>query len=70
MNAGLVEIVGLFLVVVGCGFVIGAAALVSVPLAVLAAGIFVILGGIIAVYVANQLAAKAAAAAPPKAGHP
>jgi len=69
MNAGLLEIVGLFLVVVGCGFVVGAAALVSVPLAVLAAGVFVVLGGIVAVYVAAQLEAKARATVP-KADRP
>lgn len=69
MNAGLLEIVGLFLVVVGCGFVVGAAALISLPLAVLAAGVFVILGGIVAVYVAAQLEVKARAV-PPKADRP
>ncbi len=58
MTADLVEIVGLFLVVVGCGVVVGAAALVSVPLAILAAGAFVTLGGIIAVYVGNAMPEK------------
>lgn len=62
MKTGLLEIVGLFLIVVGCGSVVGAAALVSVALAVLATGVFVVLAGIVAVYVASQLEVKAAAA--------
>ena len=59
MTAGLVEIVGMFLIVVGCGVIVGAAALVSIPLAVAAAGVFVILGGIIAVYIAQHIPEKA-----------
>lgn len=58
MHAGIVEIVGLFLVVTGCGVIVGAAALVSVALAVLAAGAFLVLAGVIAVYVAARLESK------------
>lgn len=57
MQHGIAEIVGLFLIVIGCGVIVGAASLVSVALAVLAAGVFLILGGVIAVYVANRLSA-------------
>lgn len=60
MKFGIVEIVGLFLIVCGCGLVVGAASLVSTALAVLAAGAFTILGGVLAVYVAAQLEAKQA----------
>ena len=55
MRFGILELVGLFLVVVGSGVVVGAAALVSTALAVLTAGVFTILGGILAVYVAVTL---------------
>lgn len=55
MTAGLVEIVGLFLVVIGCGTIVAAASLVSVALAVLAAGVFLIAFGVVAVYVASTL---------------
>lgn len=55
MRAGIIEIVGLFLIVAGAAGVIGAASLVSVALAVVVASAFVLLGGIIAVYVAVQL---------------
>lgn len=56
MRAGLIEIIGLFLIVVGCAGLVGAASLVSVALAVAVAAAFILLGGIIAVYVAAQLA--------------
>lgn len=62
MRYGIAELVGLFLVVVGCGVIVGAAALVSVALAVLAAGVFLVLAGILAVYVASALETKAKAA--------
>lgn len=61
MQSGIIEIVGLFIVVVGCGFVVGAAALVSTVLAVLAVGLFLVLAGVIAVYVATALEKKAKA---------
>lgn len=64
MQSGIIEIVGLFVIVVGCGFVVGAATLVSTVLAVLAVGLFLILAGVIAVYVAVSLEKK------PKAGTP
>lgn len=52
---GLTEILGLFLVVVGCCAIVGAAAFVSAALAVLAAGLFLTFGGIVVVYVASAL---------------
>lgn len=60
MKFGILEIIGLFLVVVGCGTVVGAASLVSLALAVLAAGVFLVLGGIMVVYVAATLDEQAA----------
>jgi len=66
MRAGILEIIGLFLVIVGCGTIVGAAALVSTALATLAAGIFVVLGGTVALYVAVTL--ERAATSPPKVG--
>lgn len=60
MKTGILEIVGLFLIVAGACALVGAAALVSVALAVTVAGLFVLLGGTIAVYVASELEAKAA----------
>lgn len=65
MHVGIIEIVGLFLVVIGCGTIVGAAALVSTALAVLTAGAFIVLAGVIAVYVALTLErAKPPAGAP------
>jgi len=55
MRNGLLEIVGLFLVVVGACGLVGAAALVSVALAVTVAALFVMLAGVIVVYVATTL---------------
>ncbi len=55
MKTGITEIVGLFLIVVGAAGLVAAAALVSVPLAVAVASALVILGGVIAVYVANAI---------------
>ena len=63
MNHGIAEILGLFLVVVGCGTIVAAASLVSVALAVLAAGLFLVLGGVLAVYVAAVLERRNASAA-------
>lgn len=65
MNAGILEIVGLFLAVVGCAALVAAAALVSTALAVAVAGAFTVLGGVIAVYVALQL--ERATKVPPRA---
>lgn len=66
MTADITEIIGGFLVLVGCGTIVAAAALVSTALAVLAAGLFIVLAGVLAVYVANTMdrAAKAAPVAP------
>lgn len=55
MTTGVAEIVGLFLVVAGGVALTAAAVLVSVALGVAVAGALAILGGIIAVYVANEL---------------
>lgn len=49
------ELLGVLAVVVGCGTIVAAASMVSVALAVLAAGIFLVTGGIVAVYVAAVL---------------
>lgn len=54
-GSSIAEIVGLFLLVVGAGMVVGAASLVSVALAWLAAGAFLLLAGILTVYVAARL---------------
>jgi hypothetical protein len=61
---GILEIVGIFVTLVGCGTVVASASMVSTALAVLTAGTFLILFGIIAVYVAVTLEAAAKAAAP------
>jgi len=57
MTAGILEIIGCFLVVVGAGTIVGAAALISTALAVLTAGAFLVLFGIVIVYVAMSLEA-------------
>lgn len=66
MNAGIAEILGIFLIVVGCGVVVGAASLISVALAVLTAGVLIVLGGVLVVYVAavTDRTRKAAAGRP------
>lgn len=64
MTHDLAELGGIFLLVIGAGLCVGAAALVSTALAVLVAGIACLFGGVVVVYVAN-----AAARAPsPKPG--
>lgn len=55
MKFGILEIVGLFLIVIGCGSVVGAASLVSIALAVLTAGVFLMFAGVLVVYVAATL---------------
>lgn len=55
MTAGIIEIVSAFLVFVGLCAVVAAAAMVSVALAVLAAGVFIVLLGIVGLYVAVNL---------------
>lgn len=59
MRFGLFEILGVFLAVVGCGTVVAAASFVSVGLAVLAAGCFLLAGGFVIVYVASALESAA-----------
>lgn len=58
MDAGFVEIVGLFLVIAGCGLIVGAASLISVTLAVLTGGAFLALAGVLTVYAAARMEAK------------
>ena len=43
------------MVIVGCGVIVGAASLVSVALAVLVAGVFLVGFGVVGLYVAAQL---------------
>ena len=66
MRFGILELVGLFLVVVGCGTTVAAASMVAVAFGVLVAGVFLLFGGALVVYVAATLekAAKATAAKP------
>lgn len=54
----IVELAGIFLLVIGCGCVVAAASMVSVALAALAAGVFVIFAGALMVYAANAAEAK------------
>ena len=58
MNAGIAEILGLFLVIIGCGTVVAAASMISVALAVLTAGSLLVLGGVLVVYVAAVMGRK------------
>lgn len=55
MKFQIIEILGLFLLVVGAGTVVAAAAMVAVALGVLVAGAFLLLGGGLTVYVAASL---------------
>lgn len=59
MTAGIIEIVGAFLVLVGLCTIVAAAAMVSVALAVLVAGAFIALLGVVALYVARELEREA-----------
>lgn len=59
MKYGILEIIGLFVVVVGCGTIVGAASLVSIALAVLVAGVFLVLLGLVGVYAATWLEREA-----------
>jgi hypothetical protein len=63
MKFGILEIVGLFAIVCGVAGLVGAASLVSAALAVALASACVVLAGVLCVYVATQLEAKAAAEA-------
>lgn len=64
MTRNIAELVGLFLVIIGCGCVVGAASMISIALAVLAAGVFLLFAGTVTVYVAN--ASRAATAPAPR----
>ena len=55
MRFGILELIGLFLVVVGAGAVVAAAAMVSPALGALASGIFLLFFGALTVYVATAL---------------
>lgn len=71
MNAGIAEILGIFLIVAGCCGLVGAAALVSTALGVGVAGGLLVLGGVLVVYVAslvdrNRKAAAVAASPGPR----
>lgn len=68
MHAGIAEILGLFLVTVGCGTIVAAASLVSTALAVLTAGLFIVLAGVLVIYVALQLDRAAKPPVRPGAG--
>lgn len=58
MTASIAEIAGIFLVLTGFGAIVAAASLVSVALAVLAAGVLLTFAGTVTVYVANATAKK------------
>lgn len=53
------EIVGAFIILAGCGAFVAAAGLVSTALAVCVAGFFLVLIGVIIVYVATLLSRSA-----------
>lgn len=58
---GLLEALGIMLFIVGAGAVVAAAYMLSPTLAVLASGVFMIFGGIVAVFTAAALEARASA---------
>lgn len=58
MAFGIAEIVGLFMIVAGCCVIVGACALVAVALAVAVGGSFLLLAGVLLVYVASALERK------------
>jgi membrane protein implicated in regulation of membrane protease activity len=68
MQTGIAEIVGVFLVIVGCAGFVAAASLISVALAVAVAAAFFLLGGILLVYIAAQVD-RARKAAPKTSAH-
>ena len=59
MTAELVEVTGIFCLVVAAGLIVAAAAMVSTALAVLAAGVFLAFIGVLAVLIAQRLPAPA-----------
>lgn len=58
MTEEIAELVGVICVVLGAFALVGAAALVSTALAVLAVAVIFIVGGVVTVFVANKVAAK------------
>lgn len=67
----LAEILAAFAIVLGCGAITAAAVMVSVPLGVLSAGVFLVLGGLVGVYAATKAEQDSAArAARPHADRP
>lgn len=50
----IIELGGILIVIIGAGCVVAAASYVSVALALLAAGVFLVFGGGLAVVAANQ----------------
>lgn len=63
MQTGIAEILGLFLVIAGCSGFVGAAALVSVALAVAVAAAFLLLSGVLVLYIAYSIERRAKAPA-------
>lgn len=55
MRNGIIEIIGAALIVAGCAGLVAAASMVSIALAVTVAGFFVLVAGVVAVYVAALL---------------
>lgn len=62
MGAGLSELAGMFLAVIGVLALVGAAAMVAPALGVAVFGLFALFGGVVVVYTANAKAAAALAA--------
>lgn len=63
MGAGLSELAGMFLAVIGVFALVGAAAMVAPALGVAVFGVFALFGGVVVIYTANAKAAAALAAA-------
>jgi hypothetical protein len=57
MTAELVEVTGIFCLLVAAGLIVGAASMVSVALAVLASGVFLLFIGVVLVLIAQRLPA-------------
>lgn len=49
----IIELLGLFVVIIGAGCIVAAASYISPALALLATGVFLVFGGGLAVFVAN-----------------
>lgn len=61
MGAGLSELAGIFLAVIGVLALVGAAAMVAPALGVAVFGLFALFGGVVVIYTANAKAAAALA---------